>query len=164
MTTVKSRRMLDTRPIVPKESWTERIAVSAECMRWYYCPLQKDTGTIAEAWIDRGDMLSAHYCLNHSIELLLKAVYAINKEFLPPPKWRIFYLKNMKWLPKSHRLLNEAPKTKDLSKEDLNRKLDALKEIRPQVLMKIKESTGLTKDQTTKYCVERVLHQTPGRN
>jgi hypothetical protein len=43
----------------------------------------ENAGTIAEAWVDRGDMLSAHYCLNYSIELLVKTVFALNKEFLP---------------------------------------------------------------------------------
>ncbi|MGA3191864.1 MAG: hypothetical protein ABSD73_05040 [Candidatus Bathyarchaeia archaeon] len=117
--------------------------------------------TVTESWVDRGDLLSAHYCMNCSIDLLLKTVFALNKEFLPPPKWRVFYFRNLKWLPGNHGLLNDAINLKGLTVEDPNRRLKSLREIWQVILVKMQEETGLSSDQITKYHVERVLHQTP---
>jgi predicted nucleotidyltransferase len=77
------RRLFAARLKVSERFWVKRIVRCAEYMKWYCCPPTENAGTIAEAWVDRGDMLSAHYCLNYSIELLVKTVFALNKEFLP---------------------------------------------------------------------------------
>jgi len=67
-----------------------------EYLKWYCCPVKKDAGTVAEVWIRKGDLTSAHYCLNYGVELLLKLIFALNKEFLPSPKWRLFYSYSLK--------------------------------------------------------------------
>jgi predicted nucleotidyltransferase len=154
------KKMFRAKLKVSGEFWIRHIAICAEYMKWYCCPPREGVGTIAEAWIDRGDVLSAHYCLNYSVELLFKIVFALNKEFLPPEKWRVFYFHNLKWLPRNHRLLNEAIIIRDLSAEDLSRRLRALRKIWQATLPKIEEATGLTPNQITKYYVEKVLHQT----
>ena len=76
-----------------------------EYLKWYCCPVKKDAGTVAEVWIRKGDLTSAHYCLNYGVELLLKLIFALNKEFLPSPKWRLFYSYSLKQLPKNFRKL-----------------------------------------------------------
>jgi hypothetical protein len=99
--------------------------------------------------------------MNCSIDLLLKTVFASNKEFLPPPKWRVLYFRNLKWLPSNHGLLKDAINLKGLTVEDPNRRLKSLRETLQVILVKMQEETGLSSDQITKYYVERVLHQTP---
>ena len=153
------RRLFDARLKVSERFWVKRIVTCAEYMKWYCCPPTEDVGTIAEAWVDRGDLLSAHYCLNYAIDLLLKTVFALNKEFLPPPKWRTFYFQSLKWLPKNHELLNETVKVKGLTAEDLNRRLESLRKLWQAVLPKIQEETGLDLDQINKYYVEQILRQ-----
>lgn len=153
------RKLFNVRLKVPEKFWVRRIVTCAEYMKWYCCPPVASVCTIAEAWIDRGDLLSAHYCLNYAIDLLLKTVFALNKEFLPPPKWRIFYFQNLSWLPRKYKLLNKAISIKDLSVEEFRRRQSALGEMWQAVLSKIQEETGLGLDRINKYYVKRMLRQ-----
>jgi predicted nucleotidyltransferase len=153
------KRMLEAKLKVPEEFWVRRVVVCAEYMRWYCCPTQKNIDSIAEAWIDRGDMLSAHYCLNYAIEMILEATFALNKEFLPPQKWRMSYFQSLKWIPKNSKLLHEAIKIKDITAEDFDRRINIVRKIWQGVLRKIEEEIGLLSDEITKYYVEKVLCQ-----
>jgi len=155
------RKLLDERLKVSQEFWVKRIVTCAEYMKWYCCPPTRNIGTIAEAWVHRGDLISAHYCLNYSIDLIIKTVFALNKEFLPPPKWRLFYFQNLNWLPSNYRLLKATIEVKGLTVEDLNRRLKNLREIWQKILVKVQEETELNSDQISRYYVERILHQTP---
>jgi len=84
----------------------------------------------------------------------------LNKEFLPAPKWRLFYSYRLKWLPKDYkRLVEEATKIKNLSVKEVDRRLKVIRRIWRLVLPKIEEETGLTSELISKYYVERVLHQ-----
>ena len=146
---------------VPKYFWIKRVVVYAEYLKWYCCPPREDVGTVAEAWIDRGDLVSAHYCLTYSVDLMLKIIFALNKEFLPPQKWRIHYSQTLKWLPTDYmKLLREAIIIKELSTRDFQRRLKALRKMWRDIVPKIKEETGLTIDLISRYYVEKVLHQT----
>jgi ribosome-binding protein aMBF1 (putative translation factor) len=92
--------------------------------------------------------------------LLVSIVYALNKEFVPPPKWKIFYSYNLRWLPNDYnRLVKEALRTNSLSVKDLNRRLNTLKELWQEILPKIKEETGMTPASMSKHFVEKVLRQ-----
>jgi len=123
-------------------------------------PLKKDVGTIAEAWVKRGDPMIAHYCINYAIELLIEVIFALNKEFLPPPKWRIFYSYKLKWLPKDYKkLLKEAIKISNFSSKELNRRLKALRKLWNSIIPRIEKQTGFTTEQLTRYYIENVLQQ-----
>ncbi|MGB8779060.1 MAG: nucleotidyltransferase domain-containing protein [Candidatus Bathyarchaeia archaeon] len=139
-------RLFDARLKVSEKFWVKRIVTCTEYMKWYCCPPTDDVGTIAEAWVDRGDLLSANYCLNYAIDLLLKTVFALNKEFLPPPKWRLFYFRNLNWLPSNYGFLKAAIEVKGLTVECLNRRLKSLREIWQVILVKVQEETGLRSD------------------
>lgn len=133
----------------------------AEYLKWYCCPPEEDMETMVEAWVARGDLVSAHYCVNYALDLLMSVVFALNKRFLPPQKWRIFYSYSLKWLPKGYkRLIEETMTVKSLSMQELERRLVALKEMWRQVSSKIREETGLTPDLISKLFVKKVLHQT----
>jgi hypothetical protein len=115
---------------------------------------------MAEVWIKRGDLVSVHYCLNYGVDLLVRVIFALNKEFLPAPKWRLFYSYRLKWLPKDYRrLVEEATKIKNLSVKEVNRRLKVIRRIWRQVLPKIEEETELTPELISKYYVEKVLRQ-----
>jgi len=68
------------------------VVVCAEYLKWYCCPVKKDAGTVAEVWIRKGDLTSAHYCLNYGVELLLKLIFALNKEFFAIAKMETLLL------------------------------------------------------------------------
>jgi len=144
-----------------KNFWIRHIAVCAEYLKWYCCSLKEDVGTIAEAWIERGDIVAAHYCLNYAVELLVRMTFALNKEFLPAPKWRMFYSYSLKWLPRDYReLIGETMCVGSFSKKDFYRRLKVLHELWREIVPKIKDETGLTTMQLSEYFVEKVLHQT----
>jgi hypothetical protein len=116
--------------------------------------------TVTGAWVARGDLVSAHYCVNYALDLMMSVLFALNKEFLPPQKWRIFYSYSLKWLPKDYeKLVKEAMLVKSLSAQDLERRLLALRETWSQILSKTREETGLTPDSLSQLFVEKVLHQ-----
>lgn len=70
------RRIVDAKSKAPKEFWLRRLVQCTEYMKWYCCPPGENVGTVAEAWIDRGDPVSAHFCVSYAIELILKTVLA----------------------------------------------------------------------------------------
>jgi len=145
---------------VSRDFWLKRIVVFGEYLKWYCCPPEKGVGTMVEAWVDRGDLASAHYCLSYSLDVLVKAIYALNKEFVPAQKWRIFYSYDLKWLPRGYEaLLREATMVRSLTGRDLCRRLKAVRKMWSMTLPKIMEETGLTPATLSKLYVERVLHQ-----
>jgi len=100
-----------------------------------------EVGTIAEMWVDRGDLLSAHYCLNYSVDLVVGILYALNKEFMPTQKWRIFHSYRLKWLPTDYKkLMQEAATVKNLSERNLNRRIKVLRKL--EIAPKIEKETG----------------------
>jgi predicted nucleotidyltransferase len=145
---------------VRKGFWIKRIVVSGEYLKWYCCPPKRDMGTVSECWVERGDLVSAHYCLSYAVDLLIRVVYALNREFMPAPKWRIYYSYGLKWLPEGYgRLVGEALLVKSFSAKDFGRRLGAIRKLWRGLLPKIEEETGLTTELISKYYVEKVLHQ-----
>jgi len=105
-------------------------------------------------------LVSAHYCADHSLDLVIRVLFALNREFLPPTKWRIFYSYGLKWLPKRYgELLKEAMMAQELSLLELKRRLNALRELWREILPRIEKETGLTTSLISKYYVQRILHQ-----
>lgn len=156
----ETKQLLRQKTKVPRSFWIRRIVVCSEYLKWYCCPPRADVGTIAEAWVERGDMVSAHYCVNYGLDLIVDIVYALNREFVPPPKWKFFYSHSLRWLPNDYsRLLKEALRTSALSVKDLSRRLSALRGLWQEILPKIEEETGLTPASMSKYFVEKVLRQ-----
>jgi predicted nucleotidyltransferase len=156
----KVRKLFKKRLKVSKGFWLKRIVIYGEYVKWYCCPPNDRFGTIAETWVDRGDLISAHYCLDYVLGLLIRIVFALNREFLPPPKWEIFYSYSLKWLPLNYkRLVGESLTVKSLSKRDLDRRLRATRELWSGILLKIREETGLTPELMSKQYVKHVLRQ-----
>jgi predicted nucleotidyltransferase len=143
-----------------KDYWIKRIVTCSEYLKWYCFPPRSDVGTVAESWIERGDLVSAHYCLNYALDLLVKLGFSLNKEFMPAPKWRIYYSYDLKWQPKAYKdLIKDAMRLENFSKKDFNRRMKALQKIWREIVPKIKEETGLTPELISKYYVEKILHQ-----
>ena len=143
---------------LPTNFWTKRVVECAEYLKWYCCPPQADVGTVAESWLERGDLSSAHYCLNYAVEVIVRIMFAINKQHLPAPKWRFFYSYHLEWQPRNYkRLVTDAMKLKSFSMEDFNRRLMAIRKIWRDIAPKIENETGLSTDQLSKYYVENIL-------
>jgi predicted nucleotidyltransferase len=156
----KVRKLFEKRLRVPKSFWLKRIVIYGEYVKWYCCPPRDNVGTIAQTWVDRGDLISAHYCLDYALGLQIRMIFALNKEFLPPPKWEIFCSYTLKWLPPNYRkLVGEALTVRSLSERDLDRRLRAARELWRKILPKIREETGLTPELISRQYVKHVLRQ-----
>ena len=152
------REVLSEKLRLPKSFWIRRIVVVAEYLKWYCCPPHENVETVAENWVERGDMQSAHYCLNYCVDLMLKILFALNKEHLPAPKWQLFYSRHLKWLPKGYEdLIKDAMVIRSFSLEDFNLRLEALREMWESILPKIRSETGLTVDKVSRYFVKKIL-------
>jgi predicted nucleotidyltransferase len=156
----ETNRVFNQKLRVHKGFWLKRIVICSEYLKWYCCPPGRDAAAMAEVWIKRGDLISAHYCLNYGVDLLVRVIFALNKEFLPAPKWRIFYSHKLEWLPEGYqKLVEETIKIKNPSSGEVNRRLKAIRRIWSLVLPKIEEETQLTPRLISKIYVERTLHQ-----
>jgi len=154
------RKLLEEKLSVSTEFWVRRIVICSVLQSWYCCPQRKADCTIAEMWIDRGDPISAHYCVNYGVDLMLKTLFALNREFWPPQKWRIFHSYQLRWTPDGYRgLLEEAIKLRSTSEDELARRLRALRSIWEGTVPKIEEETGLTMKKMSEYYVRKVLRQ-----
>lgn len=151
------KKLLRRKLRVNERFWRERIVVYGEYLKWYCCPPKEDMGTMTETWIERGDLASAHFCLNYSIDLIVRMIFALNKEFLPPPKWMLFYSYNLKWLPDNYRkLVEEALAVKSLSVSDLKRRLKTLRKMWHEILLAVKSVTGLTPESISKEYLKKM--------
>lgn len=156
----KIRKLFKQRLRVPKNFWIKRIVIYSEYLKWYCCPPRENLETMVDAWVARGDIVSAHYYVNYGFDLMLSVLFALNKEFLPPQKWRPFYSYSLKWLPKDYvNSVREVLIVRDFSTGDVNRRLKVMKTMWSQVLSKLKSEMNLTPELISKYYVENVLHQ-----
>jgi len=154
------RRLLDEKLCISSELWIKRIAVCSEYLKWYCCPAIESAKSMAEAWIDRDDLSSAHYCLSYSLDTMLRLIFALNNEFVPPAKWKLFYSYSLQWLPTNYeKLLKEAMTIRAFSEDDCRRRISALKKLWSSILPEIEEKTGLNLEKLSKHYVEKVLRQ-----
>ncbi len=63
----EARKVLEEKLRVSENFWKKRVVVYAGYLKWYCCPVRKDAGTVAEVWVKRGALTSAHYCLNYGV-------------------------------------------------------------------------------------------------
>src|SRR4030043_767589 len=138
------KQLFDEKLGVSNDFWIRRIVVCSEYLKWYCCQSSEGVSTMAEVWIDRGDLLSAQYCLSYSLDTMLRIVFALNKEFVPPAKWKLFYSYNLRWLPANYKeLLKEIVTLQAFSERDFQRRLTALRTLWRGILPKIEKETGL---------------------
>jgi predicted nucleotidyltransferase len=152
------KKVIDEKLVLPESFWINRIVVHAEHMKWYCCPPRENVGTVAENWIDRGDLQSAHHCLNYATDVMLKILFALNREHLPAPKWQLFYSRSLKWLPEGYEgLIGDAMRIRNYSLKEFKFRLQALRKMWRSVLPKIEAETRLTVDQIPRYFVKNIL-------
>ncbi|RLE72839.1 MAG: hypothetical protein DRJ37_01910 [Thermoprotei archaeon] len=104
----------------------------------WYC------NTVSESWIYRNDPISAHYSIICALEELVKALFMLNNELLPPSKWRIYLVQSLKWLPEEfNEKLKEVLLVRDFSIEELKRRRESLNYLWRQVLPKAEREVGM---------------------
>ena len=159
----KVTKMISAKLRVPESFWIRRVVLCAEYMKWYCCPPSDNVGTIVETSVERGDLAAAQYCLNYALDLLLRSLFALNKTFLPPQKWRLVYARNLPWLPRNYEsTLVDLLTVKSVSKKDVSRRIGLIRSLWSDVSAKMTNDMGLSPDAVSRYYVEKHLHQTSG--
>lgn len=144
---------------VPDDFWVDRVVKDWTYLQWYACPPEGGS-SIAESWLDRGDLASAHYCMNYALEILLELVYALNREFVPAPKWRVYSLHELGWRPKGlDGILREMLSAGDISERELARRIVALSKLRGQLDRKVLSVTGMSKQGLLEHFVKRAVYE-----
>jgi predicted nucleotidyltransferase len=144
---------------MPESFWKRRIAAYAEYLKWY-CSPDEAGGTMSEAWVVRGDLTAAYYCLNYVLELMFELVFALNREFLPAPKWRLHYSYELRRLPEGFKEdMMEAMKVRGFSLEEFKRRLMILQMMWNKIMPIIEEDTNLTLAQLHTYYTKNILRQ-----
>lgn len=78
---------------------------------------------------ERGYPASSHDLLNHCVELLLEAVYLLNKRYLPHRKWIFVFLEQMNIDTRLIKLFEKAMLVKDFSLDSIKERIKTLDEI-----------------------------------
>jgi len=154
------KELLSEKLKVSQNFWRDRIATLSEYLKWYCCPPEEGVGTITEAWVVRGDLVAAHHCMSYGLEVILEVLFALNREFFPSAKWSLFDSYGLKWLPDGYKdIVQEVMVVRSFSKGDLDRRLNAARQLWSRVLPKIEEETRITLEELHGYYVQNVLHQ-----
>lgn len=149
---------------VPRELWTRRTVEGCIYLSWYACP-EPPHLSIAETWVGRRDLAQAHWCLNYSTELFVQLAFSLNKEFLPPAKWRLSYLRRLKWLPEGMmELLQSMTTVSSIDEESLHSRLRAARELWPRMLERVRSVESMDLAAMQRYYVERIIYGPGGRD
>ncbi len=159
------REMLEEKLSVSEDFWIRRLSRSSQYLKWYCCPPRKGVGTISESIVERGDILAAQYCVNYCIEMILTALFALNRRFCPPPKWRLTYSYSLPWLPKDYRDdLKMIMIVQEISASELYRRIKKVQQMWRQIEDRMSHEFGLTDAEFVSYYVQRILGQKPGES
>ncbi len=144
---------------VADDFWTDRIVKDWMYLQWYACP-KKGTPSIAEIWLDRGDPVSAHYCLNYSIELLVELLYALDRQFVPVPKWRLHHLWEITWRPRGFSsALTQLITVKALSGSEALRRVNAMRRLHVQMEREVFSKTDLSRKSLFERFLEKAVFE-----
>lgn len=55
----------------------------------------------ADLWLKRGCIPCAHSILNSCVDIFIQLLYSYNFRFVPDPKWRLYHVYNLPWIPKN---------------------------------------------------------------
>lgn len=105
----------------------------------------------ADFWVERGDVGSAHYVLNHALDTVIDILYIANNQLIPDEKWKFHLAPLLPWTPNDFEInLREATLIKGMEPKDFERRLKALNNIYRGTVEKIESETNLLPDDV--YC------------
>ncbi len=143
------------------EAWKRKLAHPLVYLSWYCCPTAEYIPSMVDLWQDRGHHLSVQYSVSYCVELLIQAIYWLNRSYLPAPKWRLFYIRNLRWKPDDiESLLEEALLVKEISDTDARRRIDVVSKINDEICHHADEVFGLDRDTIRKLYIEEVYGRT----
>jgi predicted nucleotidyltransferase len=108
----------------------------------YYCHL------VVPSWVHRGDLRTAHHCLNTALDSLIRAVFVANDELIPFGKWALNLSYTLAWTPSDwQRRVEQALLVCDVSPADVERRCmlirDLLNECREKLVGPSRKGLGV---------------------
>ncbi|MFW9979515.1 MAG: nucleotidyltransferase domain-containing protein [Candidatus Thorarchaeota archaeon] len=137
--------------------WRRRLAHPLVYLSWYCCPTEDYIPSMIDLWNDRGHLISAQYSVNYSIDLILETVYALNRSYLPAPKWRLYYTHELEWLPPDFEAsISEAMLLKEMTEEDTKRRATHISRLNQEISLQAEKVFGLDRDTIRKIYIADV--------
>jgi len=153
-------RVISQLVTVPEDYWVDRIVESWTYLQWYGCPAE-GSKSIAEIWVERDDPVSAHCCLNYSMDLLMDLLFALNREFVPPPKWRSFCMRSLRWKPRGLRkVFEQVCIVKSLDGADIRRRVGHLRSLHRSLDRKALAATEMSAEQFVCHFLKKAVFET----
>lgn len=144
---------------VPEDYWKDRIVASWMYLQWYGCPAE-GAKSIAEVMVERGCPISGHQCVNYALEQLMQLLYSVNRQFVPAPKWKAFYLGELKWIPDGLLpTIEEATVTRAMDGADVARRVAALRRLHVQLSSMVLEATGLSQEEFLRHFIKSEIYE-----
>ena len=144
---------------VAEEGWQLRIAKLMIYISWYCFPEKERVPSMIDLWSDRGNPASAQYAVSYTLESIVELLYVLNRCFLPAPKWRIYNISQLTWLPKNYAdALTDAMLIREISVEDARRRARALAPIWHEMLSRILDEFGMNFQVAQSLYLKEVLH------
>lgn len=85
---------------------------------------------VVPSWLHRGDLLSAHHCLNVALDSLLKAVFLANDELIPFDKWTLNLSYTLPWTPRDWReRVEQSLMVREVSQADVERRCALIRDL-----------------------------------
>ncbi|MBN2230771.1 MAG: nucleotidyltransferase domain-containing protein [Candidatus Thorarchaeota archaeon] len=139
------------------DEWRRRLAHPLVYLSWYCCPTDDYVPSMIDLWRDRGHLVSAQYSVNYGIDLILEVIYAMNRSYLPAPKWRLFYTRELNWLPTDfENALMDAMLVKGIDEADSKRRADQVCRLTQEISGQVEREFGLNRDAIRKIYIADV--------
>ena len=151
------KKQFDKKLHLDDNDWRRRLAHPLVYLSWYCCPTEDYIPSMIDLWHDRGHLISAQYSVNYGIDLILESLYAVNRSFLPAPKWRLFYTHELDWLPTDfEKEMTEALLVKELTEEDTRRRAAHITKLNGEISIRAEEEFELNRDKIRKIYIADV--------
>jgi predicted nucleotidyltransferase len=144
---------------VDEEFTKTQIAKNMVYISWYCFPEKSGIPSMIDLWDNRGDPASAHHAVSYAMDLTTEILYALNKSYIPAPKWRIHYLQNLDLVSMDFQsIFEKAILVREMSVTDARKRASTLHPLWREMLVLIQATKGLDYEQAKKYYIEKTLH------
>lgn len=131
------QNLLDEKvPLTPEErSWN--LIFGFTLAEWH-------VNRLTDLWVRRGSLLSAHYMIGEGINLLLKALFALNDQLLADFKWRLYCAERLTIQPPMFsEMLRQCMITEAFTERELQRRKAAFMGMWHAMLPLIEKEVGM---------------------
>ena len=109
-------KLLKTKVVFRPGEWEKLHKLAGTGPQWL-------ATTVANSWVERGDIAAAHHVVNCAINLLLDYLFLMNKQFIPDDKWKLFYAKQLETLPENfEQRIHQSLQVGEYTRQELQRR------------------------------------------